>query len=280
MCCRPQRVSAAGRFGGGVRRPADGRPGRAHRGRRRDRGRRAGRHGLRHPPAAAAGRRRGADRAPRRGAGRGDREGPRRGGAPALGRRDEPERDPGAAPGRRLVAALGRGQARDGVLHAQSQARGAAQADAAAVPQPRQLRGERRGAQPLAGGQGRGDGRLRPHRDDRQQAARRGRQGRRRPHGRQGPRQVRGREGQLRARQRRHGPGHRARRGLLGASHRRRGQGAGPRRQGPAGVGPGREGGLGDRAAVREGRAHARLAAARGREVEGVRRLLDLRHEP
>ena len=40
---RPQRVSAAGRLGGGVRRPADGRPGRADRGRRRDRRRRSGR---------------------------------------------------------------------------------------------------------------------------------------------------------------------------------------------------------------------------------------------
>ena len=65
------------------------------------------------------------------------------------------------------MAALRRGQARDGLLHAQPQARGAAEADAAAVPQPRQLRGQRRRAQPLAGREGRGDGRLRPLRDDR-----------------------------------------------------------------------------------------------------------------
>ena len=78
-----------------------------------------------------------------------------------------PSRDPRAAPGRRLVAALRRGQARDGLLHAQPQARGAAEADAAAVPQPRQLRGLGGRAQPLAGREGRGGGRLRPHRDRR-----------------------------------------------------------------------------------------------------------------
>ena len=89
-----------------------------------------------------------------------------------------------------------------------------------------------------------------------------------------------GEKGNFEPGSRRHGQGHRARRGLLGPPHRRRAEGAGPRRQGPAGVGPGREGGLGGRAAVREDRPHARLAAALGREVAGVRRLLDLRHEP
>ena len=95
------------------------------------------------------------------------------------------------------------------------------------------------------------------------QAAGRGRQGRRRPHGRQGPRQVRRREGQLRAGLGRDRQGHRARRGLLGAPDRRRAEGARPRAQGPAGLGAGRQGGLGGRAAVREDRPHARLAAAR-----------------
>ena len=113
-------------------------------------------------------RRPGADRAPRRGAGRGDREGPRRRSAPALRRRDEPERDPRAAA---RTTTRGRTTARSSARRSTSclnkQARGAAEADAAAVPQPRQLRGQRRRAQPLAGREGRGDGRLRPHRDRR-----------------------------------------------------------------------------------------------------------------
>ena len=58
------------------------------------------------------------------------------------------------------------------------------------------------------------------------EAARRGRQGRRRAHGRQGPRQVRRREGQLRAGLGRDRQGDRARRGLLGPPDRRRAEGA------------------------------------------------------
>ena len=54
---------------------------------------------------------------------------------------------------------------RDGLLDAQPQAGDAAQADAAAVPQPRQLRRLGGRAQPLAGREGRGGGRLHPHRD-------------------------------------------------------------------------------------------------------------------
>ena len=147
-------------------------------------------HGVRDPPAAAARGRPRADRVARRGAGRGDREGPRRRRAPALGRRDEPERDPAAVPGRRLLAALRRGRQGDRLLHAQPQARDPAEADAAAVPQPRQLRRLGRRAQPLAGRAGRGGRRLRAVRDRRREAARRGRRGRRRAHGRQGPRQA------------------------------------------------------------------------------------------
>ena len=67
-------------------------------------------------------------------------------------------------PGRRRLAALRRGRQGDRLLLHQ-EAGGPAQADAAAVPQPRQLRGQRRRAQPLAGREGRGDGRLRPVRD-------------------------------------------------------------------------------------------------------------------
>ena len=62
----------------------------------------------------------------------------------------------------------------DRLLHAQPQAVDPAQADAAAVPQPRQLRRLGRGAQPLARRQGGGGGRLRALRDRRREAARRG----------------------------------------------------------------------------------------------------------
>ena len=103
---------------------------------------------------------------------------------------------------------------------------------------------------------------------------------RRRAHGRQGPRQVGRREGQLRARLGRDGQGHRARRGLLGPPDRRRAEGPRPGGQRPAGVGARRQGGLGGRAAARQGHPHARLAAAPAGEVQGVRRLVDLRHEP
>ena len=218
---------------------------------------------MRDPAAPAARGRPGADREARRGAGRGDREGQGRRRASALRRGDEPVRDPGAVPGRRLVAELRRGRGRDRLLHAQQEARGAAEADAAAVPQPRQPRRRAGGAQPLAGGEGRGGGRLHPHRDHRPQAAGRGRRGARRAHGRQGARQGGRREVQLRARLRRRRQGDRARRGLLGPPHRRGAEGPRPGGEGPAGVGARRQGGVGGRAAVPQGRAHARLAAAR-----------------
>ena len=260
-----ERVPAARRLGGRVHRAADRPGGRADRGRRRDRRRRAGRARLRDPAAAAARGRPGADREARRGAGGRDREGQGGRRAPALRRGHEPVGDPGAVPGRRLVADLRPGRGRDRLLHAQPQARGPAQADAAAVPQPRQPRGGAGRAQPLAGREGRGGGRLHPHRDDRPQAAGRGRRGARRAHRRQGARQGRRREVQLRAGLRRRGEGHRARRGLLGPPHRRGAEGPRPRGQGPAGVGARRQGGVGGRGAVPEGRPHARLAAARRR---------------
>ena len=217
---------------------------------------------MRDPAAPAArGRPRAAGGA-RRGAGRGDREGARRRRAPALGRGDEPGVDPLAVPGRRLLAALRRGGQGDRLLHAQPQARGAAEADAAAVPQPRQLRRLGRGAQPLAGGEGRGGGRVRAVRDGRREAAGRGRHGRRRPHGRQGARQAGRREVELRARLRRDGQGDRARRGLLGPPDRRGAQGPRARRHRPAGLGARRQGGVGGRQAARPRDPHARLAAA------------------
>ncbi len=101
-----------------------------------------------------------------------------------------------------------------------------------------------------------------------EQAAGRGRRGARHPHRRQGARQGGRREVELRAGLRRRGPRDGARRGLLGPSHRRRDEGARPLGQRSAGLGARRQGGLGGRQAVREGRPHARLAAA-GRERSG-----------
>ena len=89
-----------------------------------------------------------------------------------------------------------------------------------------------------------------------------------------------GREGQLRARLRRDGQGDRARRGLLGPPDRRGAEGPRPGGQRPAGLGARRQGGLGGREAAGQGHPHARLAAAPAGEVPGVRRLVDLRHEP
>ena len=56
----------------------------------------------------------------------------------------------------------------------------------------------------------------------------------------------------------------------------------GPRagRHRPAGLGAGRQGGLGGRHAARPRDPHARLAAAPAGEVQGVRRLVDLPDEP
>ena len=246
---------------------------------------------MRHPPAPAARGRPRAHRAAGRGAGRGDREGQGRGSTPALRRGHEPVGDQGAVPGRRLVADLRSGRGRDRLLHADAQAGDPAQADPAAVPQPRQPRGRARRAQPLAGGEGRGGRRVPADRDHRAQAAggpakrRRGlwprqEHGARRAHRRQGTRQGGRREVELRAGLGRRRPRHRARRGVLGTPHGRRPQGARPRRQRPPGMGARREGDLGGRGAVPQGRAHARLATAAAGQVQGVRRLLDLRHEP
>ena len=153
----------------------------------------------------------------------------------------------------------------------------AAQADAAAVPQPRQLRRLGRRAVALAGREGRGGGRLHPHRDRGLAAARRGRRRARHPLGRQGPRQGRQAAGQLRARLRRHRPGHRAGRGHLGPPHRRRDPRVRPRRRPRApGVGARGQGGLEGPEEARPRDPHARLAAALRRQAQGVRRLVDL----
>ena len=209
-----------------------------------------GRPGLRHPAAAAARGRPRAGRVARRGARGRDREGPRGRRAPALGRGDEPGAAAPAPPGRRLRGRTTARSGRDGLLHAQPQAGDAAEADAAAVPQPRQLRrlasrsstagwaSRRRrrartswrrppGAQAAASQDGVGASACAPAtRAATRPAARR-------------PTSSRGRRRRARDR---------ARRGLLGAPHRRGAQGPRAGALGPAGVGARRQGGVGGRA--------------------------------
>ncbi len=96
-----------------------------------------------------------------------------------------------------------------------------AQADPAALPQPRQPRDLRGAARPLAVRAGRGGGRVHPRRDRCRQAARGGRPRCRRPLRRQGPRARRRGALELRARLRPDRQGHRARRGDPGTPDRR-----------------------------------------------------------
>ena len=260
----PSRVPAAGRLGRRVRQ-ARARPrGRSDRRRRGDRRRRAGGASLRQPAAPAARGRPGADGEARRGAGGGDREGQGVRGAQPERRDDAPVRAEGAVPRRpRVRMALARDR-RQGqrLLDARTGPEAAAQADPAAVPQPRQPHGQRGRAVPLAGHAGRGRRRLHPHRDERSAAAglRWGRA--RDPLRRQGPRQGRPGARQLRARLRRDRARHRAGRGNLGASDRRRDQGVRARRRPrAAGMGARGQGGVGGPKAARPGDPHARLAA-------------------
>ena len=182
-----------------------------------------------------------------------------------------------AVPRRRLSALRAR-RARVGPPAAERVAV-AADPDAPAVQEPRQRRHLRRGAVALAGREGRGGGRVPADRDLREHAARRGRRRARRAVRRQGPRPRRRGARELRAglrpRRARHGP----RRGHVGASHGRGDRRVRPRQR-PAGVGAGRQGGVGGRGAAGPRHPHARLAAAHRREVERVRRLLDLPDEP
>ena len=205
MSARTDRVPAARR----VRRRSssaapDGPRGRADRGRRRDRRRRPGRAGLRDPADAAARGRREADGVARRGA---RSRWSRRARPPGSHLMSGAMMHPSAM--EKLFPDLDRGGLAD-VRHGRQGRRVyfltngkraiPLQADAAAVPQPRQPRHVGRAARPLPRREGRGGGRLHPPRDRGLQAAGRGRQGRRRPHGRQGPR-PRGRGArQLRAR--------------------------------------------------------------------------------
>ena len=186
---RSRTIPAAGRRRRRVRRPADGRRGRAHRGRRRDRRRRPGRPRLRDQADAAARERARADGEARRGPGRGDREGPLGGRAPAVGREHASLGDAGAVPGPAAggVAGVRRGD-KGRRLPADLQAGAAAEADAAQLPQPRQLRHLGGAAGPVPGREGRGGRRLPAVGDLGDQAAGRRADRGRRAHRRQGPR--------------------------------------------------------------------------------------------
>ena len=162
-----------------------------------------------------------------------------------------------------------------GLLHDQARC-GAAEADPAAVPQPRQPRHLGRAARALPRREGRGGRRLHPPRDRRLQAAGRGRRGPRRPHGRQGPRPRRRAAAELRAGLGPDRQGHGAGRGHAGPPHRRRDPPLRPRLRGPAAVGARREGGLGGPEAARPRDPHDGLAAPLRRQVPRVRRQLHL----
>ena len=175
----------------------------------------------------------------------------------------------------RLAHLRRRGQGR-GLPAAELEARDPAQADSAAVPQPRQPRDLGGPARPLAVRAGRGGRRLHPGRDRGGQAAGRGRPGGRRALGRQGPRARRRGALELRARLRPDRQGDRARRGNPGPPDRRGDPPLRPRLRGPAAVGDRGQGGLGGRAAARPRDPHDGLAAALRREVPRVRRLVHL----
>ena len=140
-----------------------------------------------------------------------------------------------------------------------------AEADAAELPQPRQLRHLGRQTGPLPRRQSRGGRRLHPLRDRRDQAAGRGpgRQGRalRRPRPRQGRPGAR----QLRARLRRRRQGHRPRRGHRRPPHLRRLRLLRHARRRPDALGARGQRGLGGDGAARPGHPHDGLAAAQGR---------------
>ena len=157
-----------------------------------------------------------------------------------------PVGDAGAVPGPRSVGVArlpGGHQGRGLLAHLEDGA--AAEADAAELPQPRQLRHLGREAGPLPRREGRGGGRLHPQRDRGGQAAGRGPDRPRRALRRQGPRQGRRGALQLRARLRRGRQGDRARRGHHRPSDRRGARLLRPARPRPAALGARREGGLG-----------------------------------
>ena len=220
---RAARVPAAGKAGGGVHNGDHRSRGGAHRGRNRDRRWRSRGPRLRDQADAAARERARADREAGRGSRGGGREGQDDRGAPALRRQHEALGDAGALPrpGAVGVARLPGGDQGRGLLpHLEDG--GSAQADAAELPQPRQLRHLDREAGPLPRREGRGGGRLRPQRNRGRQAAGRGPDRSRRPLRRQGPRQGWGGALQLRAGLGPRGQGHGPRGGDARAPDRRR----------------------------------------------------------
>ena len=169
--------------------PADRPRGRAPRGRHRDRRRWARRARVREQGHAAARGRAGADRAARRDPGGGAREGQGLRRPQRLRRQHAPVGDGGALPGPRPGGLARLPEGREGRrLSPDQEAGDPAEAAAAELPQPRQLRHLGREALALPRRQGRGGGRLHPHRDRRRQAPRRGPDRPRRPLRRQGPR--------------------------------------------------------------------------------------------
>ena len=156
--------------------------------------------------------------------------------APAVGREHAPVGDAGAVPGPGPSPSgpSYREVDKDAVYLLTEAERDPAEAAAAQLPQPRQLRHLGRAARPLPGREGRGGGRLHPRRDRGRQAAGRG------PRSSTGVRsgdKGRGRDGEelgeLRARLGRDRQGDRARRGHAGPPHRRRDGLLRPRLRGP-----------------------------------------------
>ena len=188
---------------------------------RRDRGRRPCGPRLREPASRPAGRRAGAHGAAGRGPGRRGREG--QGLRRAHAERGEHEAlgDEGAVPGSRPVGLALRlpGGHQGRRLPADEEGGAAAEADAAQLPQPRQLRDLGLEALALPRREGRGEGRLHPHRDGCRQAPGRGQDRARHPLGRSRPRQGRQAAGQLRAGLGRCGEHDCARRGHPRTSH-------------------------------------------------------------
>ena len=251
--------------------------GRSHRGRGRDRRRRPRRPRLREQADAAARERAGADREAGRSPGGGDREGQSRRSAPALRGEHEALGDGRAVPRPRQVGVAGLPGGHQGRgLRPHAEQGDAAEADAAELPQPRQLRHLGRQTGPLPLRQSRGSGRLHPLGDRRDQAAGRGpgRQGRalRRPRPRQGGRRAR----QLRARLRRRRQGDRARRGHRRPPHLRGLRLLRHARRRPDALGARGERGLGGEGAARPGDPHDGLAAAQVAALQRVRRQLHL----
>ena len=268
-------VPAAVRPGGGDR-PADRRRRGPPRGRRRDRRRRPGRPRLRQPGDAAARGRAGADREARRDPGGGDREGQGLRRPQRVRGEHGPVGDGEAVPRPRPVRLAGLPEGREGRrLSADQEAGDPAEAAAAELPQPRQLRHLGLEAEPLPRREGRGGGRLHPHRDRGRQAAGRGPDRQGHPLRRQGPRPRRRGARQLRARLRPDGQGHRSGRGHGQPPDPVRRRLLRPRRR-PDALGDRRQGGLEGPEAARPGHPHDELAAAGPPQVQRVRRQLHL----